>query len=251
MKGPETLRAILLGTLVAMLSIPALAAQDGPTEDDPYQTMNRKVFAFDMGLDRKLIHPASKGWDKISNLPVRESVDRFFVNLRFPRRFVSNLLQGEFRSGGEELGRFLINTTVGILGLFDPATKLGLRLTEADFGQAFGAWGIGSGPYLVLPFFGPSNPRDTVGLIFDSAVSFSMLVPVGFLLTPVDVVNYRSLQAQNIADAQAASLDYYVFLRNAYSQQRYSLIHHQKLPAGSVAPGPQGDTLYDLDYEDD
>ena len=238
---------LLLGFVVAFMAAPSRADEDGRGDQDPLQSMNRQVFAFDMGVDRWVIHPASRGLDRISNLPVRESVDNFFVNLRFPRRFVANLLQGALRAGGAELGRFVVNTTVGILGFFDPATKVGLRVTKADFGQTFGVWGIGSGPYLVLPFFGPSNPRDTVGLVFDTIVSFSTLVPYLYLATPVDLVNYRSLHAADIAEAEEASLDYYVFVRNAYIQQRRALIRGDKGSRSSGAEAPEVDGLYELD----
>ncbi len=240
---------VLLGSLAAFVPLPVAA--DPAIETDPWQPMNREVFAFDMTVDRWVLLPVSKGWDRISNVPVRESVNNFFLNLRFPRRFVSKLLQGRFLASGEEVGRFVVNTTVGLLGFFDPATKIGLTYSDADFGQAFGVWGIGSGPYLVLPFFGPSSPRDTVGLVFDSLVSFSALGPYLFLATPVDWVNYRSLHADDVAEAKAASLDYYVFVRNAYGQQRYALIHHRKAAESPGAGVPAVDELYELEDQDD
>jgi phospholipid-binding lipoprotein MlaA len=135
---------------------------------DPLEPVNRAVYNFNSGFDRYVFLPALNGYRAITPDPVENSVSNFFANLREMKYLANNLLQGELKSSAITLGRFAVNTTVGLLGLFDPATPMGLNPQEEDFGQTLGAWGVGDGPYLVLPFFGPSNLRDTGGLITDA-----------------------------------------------------------------------------------
>lgn len=197
------------------------------TDYDPLERVNRKIFWFNDKLDVYALEPVASGWNKIAPDIVQRSVSNFFTNLRFPIVAVNNLLQGKAAESASDLGRFGVNTTAGVLGFFDPASSLGLELHSEDFGQTLGRWGVPPGPYLVLPFLGPSNPRDTGGLVADSAASVlpffvNQWVLVGARV--VDVVNSRSLVLEEVRDAKQASLDYYVFVRNAYRQRREALV---------------------------
>lgn len=214
--------ALLAGALVSG------CASSSPREraarsDDPWEPGNRVTFAFNDGLDVAFMEPVATGWTWVTFEDLRISVDKAMHNLRFPVRLVGNLAQAEVRAAGTETARFTINTTVGLLGFFDPAGHWGLEKHDADFGQAMGVWGVPAGPYLVLPVFGPSNPRDTFGLAVDTVLSAapSLINPIlGIALTGVNLVNTRALLLDTVREAKRASLDYYVFVRDAYTQRR-------------------------------
>src|SRR5262249_18715632 len=172
--------------------------------------------------------PVAKGWKAITPARFRQCLSNFFVNLRFPIVAGNDLLQGKPLAAATDVGRFLVNTTAGYARVFRPAPRLGIPPHDEDFGQTLGYWGVPPGPYLVLPFFGPSDPRDTVGLVADS---FSRVYPyfVDFVYTfgasGTDIVNARSQVLTEVDEAKAASLDYYVAVRNAYEQRRDALVH--------------------------
>ncbi len=220
--------------------------------NDPFENQNRAVFEFNEDLDTYVLDPVASGWEFITFEGLRESVQKFFINLAFPRRFFANLGQAEGRAAMDELGRFLLNTTVGIGGLFDPATHVGIPLHNEDFGQMFGAWGIGTGPFWVLPFFGPSNPRDAVGLVFDLAFDLRTIAsatPIGTLAWTgaIQNVNRRALVDEDIDLARDAALDLYVFSRDAYGQRRDAAIANRDF--GADLPEEDGDSLYDFPDE--
>ncbi len=141
---------------------------------DPWQPVNRAVYNFNTVFDRYVFLPLVGGYRAVTPDPVEGSVSNFFENLREIKYFFNNLLQGNISGSGITLGRFAVNSTVGLLGLFDPATEMGLYSQEEDFGQTLGAWGVGTGPYLVLPIFGPSNLRDTGGLTVDAIAEYNI-----------------------------------------------------------------------------
>jgi len=195
---------------------------------DPLQPMNRKVFWFNDKLDVYVLVPVAKGWDKIAPKSVERSVSNFFTNLRSPIVIVNDLFQGKLKNGASDTGRFVVNTTIGILGFFDRATPFGLEQHVEDFGQTLGWWGLPPGPYLVIPIIGPSNPRDGVGLIADSFTNgLSWFVPWYILIgvRSAEVVNTRAVLLEPIDEAKRASFDYYVFVRNAYLQRRNALVN--------------------------
>jgi len=139
-------------------------------------------------------------------------------------------LQLKLLQSASDVGRFTVNTTAGVLGFFDPATDWGLEQHDEDFGQTLGYWGVPPGPYLVLPFFGPSDPRDAVGLAADSfSTVYPFFVPVYYTIgaRAVDVINFRALVLRDVQQAKEASLDYYVAVRNAYRQRRAALVSDQ------------------------
>lgn len=152
---------------------------DGIVEftDDPIEPFNRVSFVASDALMDWVIVPAAKGYSFVIRKPVRKSIRNFGENLAYPVRLINTLLQGKFRGARDETGRFVVNTTVGLLGLFDPAGKWGLEPFEEDFGQTFGKWGMGTGFYLFLPVTGPSSGRDAVGAVGDALANPATYVP--------------------------------------------------------------------------
>lgn len=220
--------ALMVAVIAYGLSGPAVARAANGADNDPIESVNRGIFWFNDQVDHYVLVPIATGWDKIAPDRVQTCLSNFFQNLRFPIVAGNNLLQGKVVNAGSDVGRFVVNTTVGVLGFFDPASEWGLDRHNEDFGQTLGYWGVPPGPYLVLPFFGPSNPRDTVGLTADS---FSTVYPffVAFVYTfgarGVDVINARALVLTDVEQLKAASLDYYAAVRNAYAQRRDALVH--------------------------
>ncbi len=212
---------------------------------DPYEGMNRAFFSFNRGIDRWILDPLAAGWTFITPKAVRVSLDKFFINLQFPRRLLANLGQGQVVEAGSELGRFLLNTTVGIVGLFDPASHLGMKLYDEDFGQMFGAWGIPAGPYWVIPVFGPSNPRDGLALPLDLALDLRNASPVpgpGLIAA----VNVRALLDKQIEAAEEAALDLYVATRDAHITRRAALVRNEEV-GGTLTGHARSDDIYEID----
>ena len=225
--------ALAAGLVLAIPSLPAHA--DPPaagSEDDPWEPFNRGIFWFNDQLDDYLVEPVARGWDFVMPKDVQTWIDNFFDNVHAPIDGVNALLQGKPRDAGVAFGRFLFNSTVGFAGFFDPAaSELGLDEVREDFGQTLAVWGLGSGPYLVLPVLGPSSPRETAGLVGDGAMAaYTWFIPwaATFSSRGVDVVNTRSRLLQQIEDSKKSSFDYYVFVRNAYLQYRRNLIQDKK-----------------------
>jgi phospholipid-binding lipoprotein MlaA len=157
--------------VLAAVSLSACATSSPRNPDDPYEDFNRQMFAFNNGLDRAVLEPVAKGYRAVTNEPVRNSVSNFVNNLGEPVTFANEVLQGKIPEAAGTVGRFVINTTIGIAGLFDPATSFGIQRTDEDFGQTLGRWGVEPGPYLVLPFLGSTSPRDLAGLGVDVAIN--------------------------------------------------------------------------------
>ena len=229
---PVANAAVLIGLLVivSLAFVGGVASADSDVSD-PWEGMNRGIFGFNEGVDRWVAEPIAKGVDFITPDPVERAIRRFFVNTLFPVRFVNDLLQAKPVAAAEDLARFVINTTVGVAGFFDPATKFGFEGHTEDFGQTLGYWGVPPGPYLVLPFIGPSSPRGTVGLIADSATRiYPFFIPMWMsaAITGTDLVNRRSLALETIAEERAAALDYYVAVRNAYVSYRENQVLDRK-----------------------
>ncbi len=225
------------GLKAAVLAVAAVGLLGGCATSgnpkDPIEGFNRAMFAFNEGLDTVLIKPVAQGYDAVLPTPVRTGVTNFFGNIADLFIGVNNLLQGKPDQAASDLGRVLINSTVGILGIFDVATGAGLEKHEEDFGQTFGRWGVGDGAYVVIPVFGPRTVRDTAGLVLDVAAD-----PVG----NVDHVPTRnSLLALRLIDNRAdllpadkvieeAALDKYTYIRDGYLQRRRNLIHDGNPP---------------------
>ena len=242
-------RAQLLAFVFALLGLacaPAGAADGDQADADPIEGFNRGMFWFNDHVDTYVLVPVATVWDKVMPNRVQRSIGNFFDNLRFPIVTINNLLQAKFKSAGSDVGRFLVNTTVGVAGFFDPASDWGLEKHNEDFGQTLGYWGVPPGPYLVLPILGPSDVRDGAGLVPDG---FMAVYPwfVGFVYTisarAVDVVNTRSMYLKQVEEAKAASIDYYSAVRNAYIQRRKSLVND------GVIPKEESEDLYNVNVD--
>jgi len=243
-------RATVLVFVLALLGLvcaPAGATEDGHADSDPIEGFNRGMFWFNDHVDTYVLVPVATVWDKVLPSRVQKSIANFFDNLRFPIVAGNNLMQAKFKNAASDVGRFVVNTTVGVAGFFDPASDWGLEAHNEDFGQTLGYWGVPPGPYLVLPILGPSDVRDGVGLVPDG---FMAVYPwfVDFIYTisarAVDVVNTRSLYLKQVEEAKAASLDYYTAVRNAYIQRRKSLVND-----GAATTKEESEDLYNLDKE--
>jgi phospholipid-binding lipoprotein MlaA len=207
--------------------------QDDETSD-PYEPFNRAMFTFNEKFDQWLLKPVAKGYVWILPGVVRQGVGNFFSNLVQPRVALNDLLQGKVAQSGRDTGRFLVNTTVGLLGFVDVATAVGLEPTDEDWGQTFAVWGMGEGPYFVWPIIGPRSLLDTVGVGFNWLTNPITYVPDNtdrWILWGVDLVDIRArlLPADAVID-QAAGDDKYVFIREAYRQRRRNLIYDGNPP---------------------
>jgi phospholipid-binding lipoprotein MlaA len=197
------------------------------SEYDPWEGFNRKIFAFNDGLDTWVLEPTAKGWAYITPQPMRAGFSNFFQNLRFPVNFVNNIFQLKLLDASQDVARFVVNTAIGGVGFLDPASDLGLHQSYEDFGQTMAHWGTPAGPYFVVPVLGPSTVRDTAGLPVDAAATiYPFFVSAAVTIGPriIDVVNTRARFLQEVSEAKEASFDYYVFVRNAYLQRRQALI---------------------------
>jgi phospholipid-binding lipoprotein MlaA len=219
---------------------------------DPWETMNRGIFAFNEFIDRYLMEPVATGWNAIVPDPAQRGISNVFANIATPHRVANDLLQAKPRKAGDDLGRFAINTTIGILGIFDLASTWGIPPGDEDFGQTLGVWGAPAGPYLVLPLLGPSSPRDAAGLAVDTALSpefyVAYFVPwyVSYPITGTRVINARSLALETVRAERASAFDFYAAVRSAYVQYRANQIRDR-------AQEPEGqddnEELYHLEEE--
>ena len=205
---------------------------------DPLSGYNRVMTSFNDGVYTYALSPVATGYTYVFPQTLRVGISNFFSNLLFPLRFINNLLQLKFENSVEELGRFLINTTFGLAGFMDPAkTELGWEAHDEDFGQTLGYYGVGEGFHVVLPFLGPSNLRDIVGLAADGYISplsttgssdigykipNNSLENVGIIAT--DTINSTSLRLGQYESIKKDALDLYPFLRDVYNQRRNKLI---------------------------
>ena len=227
--------------IVGLLLLCSCAATGPPdwkvSDKDSIPTVNRGIFSFNNGADKVLLRPIAMGWKFITPSAFPRRFEMFFQNFDFPRRFVNNVLQGDVKQGGVEVGRFVVNTTVGFLGFFDPATGWKMPAKDEDFGQTLAVWRTPSGTYLMLPLLGPSNPRDAFGRIPD----FLLQVPIpGWFV--VRAINNRVLLDEQIKQLKESSLDFYAAVRDIYMQSRRSAIANRELEPVDT---PSGD-LYDI-----
>ncbi|QWD11039.1 VacJ family lipoprotein [Polynucleobacter paneuropaeus] len=217
-------RLIAFGLVVSMVGCASIPAGVPPSPDDPWEPFNRSVFEFNEGLDKYVLKPVVSGYRFVLPEFIREGIYNFFSNYNDIYTALNNLLQGKPDYAFNDLMRVVVNTTIGLGGLIDLATPGGLEKHKEDFGQTFGVWGIPSGPYVVLPFFGPSSVRDTFGTVADLETDylFKYIPDVGLRnsLTGLRVVNARNTyyEAGDLLDG--AAIDKYSFLRDAYIQRR-------------------------------
>ena len=224
-------RVMLLAATVALAG-----CATGPDADprDPLEGFNRGAYSFNEMLDRAVLEPLAGGYNYIAPAPVSQGVTNFFNNLRDVRSAINNLLQLKIGRAFSDVGRVAVNSTVGVLGLFDVASTMNLPRYDEDFGQTLGVWGFGPGPYIVFPFLGPASGRDGIGLVadwFTDPLSYIGDDTARRSLRGLDIVDTRAdlLSASRVLDQ--AALDPYSFVRDAYLQRRESLVYDGNPPA--------------------
>lgn len=224
--------ARILALVLTLVLVAGCASTPGGDPSDPYEGTNRKIYNFNDSIDRNVLQPVARGYVNVAPEPMRNGVTNFFDNVGYLNVIANDLLQGKPGQFLSDTGRFVVNSTIGLGGLFDPAKEMGLEAHDEDLGQTFGVWGAGEGAYLNIPLAGPSSFRDAPGFI-----SAMLLNPLTYLnpivtipLNVVGAVNTRAnlLEATNIRDQ--AALDPYTFVREAYRQQREFRIHDGNPP---------------------
>jgi phospholipid-binding lipoprotein MlaA len=264
------LRSILPATIVAALALSACAApgatpgaapgatpgapgaaQVASAEEnfnDPIEETNRAIFSFNQGVDEAVLIPVAKAYRTVLPPPVRQSVHDILRNLNGPVIFANDVLQGQLGLAADTLGRVAINTTIGVGGMFDVATRIGIPHHSNDLGITLATWGFGEGPYLILPLLGPSNPRDVVGMVGDSfadpASYFAAQNQLYWAIltrTGVSGIDVRSRNIENLADIEKTALDYYATIRSLYRQRRAAQIRHEKSDLPNPTPVQGGD----------
>jgi phospholipid-binding lipoprotein MlaA len=232
-----------LGEHADELFDPFAKGDDEGEEYDPWESLNTKIFEFNRQMDKYVLKPVAQGYDFIMPDFVQVGISNLFYNLRFPQRFLNNVFQGKVKGAGVEVGRFLLNTTVGYAGFMDLAKEIDLVTPDEDFGQTLGYYGVKPGPYLVLPFLQPFTLRDLGGYVTDI-----FLNPINWLVAPIievegvpsliahknrttttfvqigsrvgEIVNERSRNLEKFQGVEEATLDLYTAVRNAYLQSR-------------------------------
>ncbi|MBU4560725.1 VacJ family lipoprotein [bacterium] len=204
--------------------------EETPDINDPYESYNRVIFKFNNTVYHYILNPVSQGYDFLLPKKVQSSIDKLFSNAKMPIRFFNNLFQGKFETASTEMGRFLINSTIGLGGLFDPARSVfNLEIHTEDFGQTLGYHGMGSGNYIVWPILGPSNGRDSIGFIVDIAfdpLTWLSILPVepDEVFSGINGVRYVNGYSYNVRDNYEdiikLAIDPYISMRHAYTWSR-------------------------------
>ncbi|PPC94824.1 MAG: ABC transporter [Methylotenera sp.] len=241
----KSLSLVIISSLALLLN--GCATQ---SNKDPLEGMNRGIYKFNQVADDAVIKPIAKGYKAVAPSPVRTGINNFFSNLGMITTVVNDLLQFKLAYAFTDAGRFMINSTFGIAGFIDVASMDKIEKRKEDFGQTLGYWGLGSGPYLVLPFLGPSSVRDTTGFIVDTATSD----PITYTHNIGEIRLHNQLRAIQFIDKRAelltatdlvdeASLDPYAFTRDAYLQRRASQIQDGAVPKDFVQEGFEEDSV--------
>ena len=255
-----------LGGALALLAAISLGATGcaTPERPDPLERSNRAVFAFNEGLDRYALEPVAKGWDFITPDFVQDGIQNFYRNLDMPVVIANDLLQLKPVRVVEDVARLFFNTTLGLGGFVDVATRVGIPDNDEDFGQTLGRWGVPPGPYLVVPILGPYTLRDGFGEIVDTTGAayaymnlfwFDVVGLNGWETTGASIgsyafrlVNLRTIYLEEIASNRADAFDYYAFVRNAYLQNRSARV----LDATDAGVLSEEDLYFDdEEYEDE
>jgi phospholipid-binding lipoprotein MlaA len=234
---------LLAGVLVAIALVGCATAPEDPVdrqifeeENDPARPFNEAIFEFNMAVDRAVLRPVAKAYEFVLPDLVRDGVRNFLRHLRSPVILVNDLLQGDVEAAGTTLGRFTFNTVAGFGGIFDVAGEAGVAFKDEDFGQTLAVWGTEEGPYLMLPFLGPSNVRDFTGFIVDAAFdplrwwgynSDDFIIENnGIIRAAASAIDSRSRNYKQIEELEETSLDFYATVRSLYRQDRNDLIRN-------------------------
>ena len=239
---PDLKQAPFRLALAACVALTAGCATPMPRKDDPYENFNRKMYAFNDFADRVAIRPVAVGYRKVTNNTTRRLVSNFFANVESPITIVNDLLQGNGKYAFTATSRLVINTTVGVLGLFDPASEMGIDAHATDFGVTLAKWGFPEGPYLVLPLVGSTSGRDITAFPVDTFLfdplhwyssSHSLKLHAEYLPTVAYLVTLRSsaIDAEGLLEGV---YDPYVFYRDAYRQRRLYRIYNGNPPIEAI-----------------
>ena len=240
--------AAATAVLAAALALPApLATAADAAGRDPLERLNRATYAFNDLLDRMLARPAARAYRAAVPPPARRAVSNFSSNLLYPTVVVNDALQGKLRDAASDAARFVVNSVAGIGGFGDPATRIGLAAHDEDFGQTLGRWGVPAGPYLVLPFLGPSDLRDAPARYVDRYTSVPHYAPTARVEYGVGVLYLldRRTELLSVDEALKRAFDPYALVRNAYRERREYLVRDGNLPEESYevpAAEPPGGT---------
>ncbi|HEY6281273.1 MAG TPA: VacJ family lipoprotein [Burkholderiales bacterium] len=226
----------IIAVLAAALLLSSGCASTPKEENqvyDPYEGVNRKIYKFNDALDRAVVKPIADTYVKVTPEAARTSVSNFFDNLGYLNTILNDFFQGKVKQGTADLGRFLINSTIGSLGLVDVASKMGLKAHEEDVGQTLGVYGAPEGAYLMVPLLGPNTVRDSPDLVVSTVTSglfyisqLAVTLPLGALM----VIDKRARASSYLKIIDEAALDRYVFIRDAYLQHRNFLIYDGNPP---------------------
>ena len=243
---PTSLFAVLLAAAL-LTGCTSNQIVDGEVNPDPYEDTNRSFYKFNDALDRNIMIPVAKNYVKVTPEPVRDGITSFFDNLEYLNVILHSFLQGKLGQGFSDVTRFIVNSTVGVGGLFDVATSMGLKENDEDFGQTLAVWGVDQGVYLYLPFLGPYTTRnspDLPGSYFTNPFTYLssiFLLPVSAL----NLINDRANLLEASEFVEEASIDPYSFTREAYLQQRRYLIHDGNPPSEGY------DDIFEVGLEDE
>jgi phospholipid-binding lipoprotein MlaA len=241
MRNPQAALILALGLFVAGCAdttTPVTTSDPG----DPYESWNRQVFAMNMNFDHKVLKPVAEAYVDVVPEPARDGLHNFLTNLDTPVVLANDILQGEVVLATETIGRFGLNTTVGLGGLVDVASPAGIPYHSSDFGQTLGVWGVGDDPYLVLPLLGPSNPRDFTGYVADQFMDPLAYVGIreytywAIGRGAANILDERSRNLETLDELEKSSLDFYASTRSLYRQYRNGQIHHGKSDIKNLPP---------------
>ena len=264
--GTRVQTGVQTGVLAAFLLVAALlaggcAVMPDPADkeavaefneiNDPAEPTNRAVFGINRGLDAALLKPVATAYRDATPKFFQNRINDALDNLRSPVIFLNDVLQGELERAVTTLVRFIINSTLGLLGLNDIATDLGIKGHNEDFGQTLAVWGVPEGPYVMLPLFGPSNPRDAIGMVVDFLIDpFNIWAGntdrdfAVFARSGTRAVDLRAIYMEALDELEKSSLDFYASIRSLYRQRRANEINNGEpsanMPAPGISLGPSG-----------
>ncbi len=215
--------------------------------NDPLEPANRLIFALNRAIDAVLLKPLATLYREFTPKVFQEAIGNILANLRTPVVLANDVLQGEGQRAGDTLARFVVNSTLGFGGMIDVASEMGVRPHAEDFGQTLAVWGVPEGPYLMLPLFGPSSPRDAVGLVadfFSDPINWYAMNTgqeyITYSRTGTTGVDARARHMKELDDLERTSMDYYAAIRSLYRQRRADEIHNGRGSSNTPAPGMSG-----------